>query len=94
MARKRVKKWNDGDSGVFTDGKRYRLAGVRAPEKHQFGGETATRRAAGMTGQTKGVVNVSTVGRDTYGRLLVNMSNKHGSVNKRLQHRGCKNKGR
>lgn len=94
MAKKKIARWHDGDSGIFADGKPFRLAGVRAPEKHQFGGETATRRAAGMSGKTRGRVNVSVVGRDSYNRLLVKLSNKHGSINKRLIKRGCKNKGR
>ena len=94
MATKRIRKWNDGDSGSFTDGSRFRLARVRAPEKHQFGGSTATRRAASMTGQTRGVVNVRTLATDRYGRKVVEMRNKHGSVNNRLLSRGSKGKGR
>ncbi len=31
---KKVKKWDDGDSGVFTDDTRFRLNGVRAHGKH------------------------------------------------------------
>lgn len=94
MTRKRIKRWDDGDSGSFTDGIRFRLNRVRAPEKHQFGGETATRRAAGMTGRSNGFVNVDTVAKDRYGRLVVNMRNQDGPINKRLLKRGCKNKGR
>ena len=92
--KKRVNNWRDGDSGFFTDGVPFRLAKVRAPEKHQFGGEKATRRAAGMSGRTRGIVNVKVVGRDVYGRSLVEMSNKDGSINNRLLKRGSKNKGR
>ncbi len=94
MVRKKVEKWDDGDSGKFTDGKRFRLSGVRAPEKNQRGGSTATRSAAGMTGQSKGRVNWTPVARDKYGREVGNMTNQHGSVNKRLIQRGSKNKGR
>ena len=94
MVRKRVEKWDDGDSGTFTDGTRFRLSRVRAPEHHQFGGETATRRAAGMTGQSAGFVNVNSAGRDKYGRELVEISNQQGSINDRLIKRGCRNKGR
>jgi endonuclease YncB( thermonuclease family) len=92
--KRKVVKWGDGDSGWFSDGTQFRLARVRAPEKHQFGGETATRRAAGMTGQTKGFVNSQTLAKDSYGRSLVELSNRHGSINNRLLQRGCKNKGR
>lgn len=94
MARKKIAQWDDGDSGIFTDGTRFRLNRVRAPESHQFGGETATRRAAGMTGQSNGVVNVKPVARDKYNRVIVEMSNQHGSINNRLLKRGSKNKGR
>ena len=94
MVKKRVDYWDDGDSGVFTDGTRFRLARVRAPESHQFGGETATRRAAGMTGQSRGKVNIKQIARDKFGRVVVEMSNQHGSINNRLLKRGSRNKGR
>ena len=94
MVKKTIEQWDDGDSGIFTDGTRFRLNRVRAPEKHQFGGETATRRVAGMTGQSNGVVSVKSVARDKYGRAIVEMSNQHGSINNRLLKRGSKNKGR
>ncbi|MBU0650562.1 thermonuclease family protein, partial [bacterium] len=61
---------------------------------HQFGGKSATKRAAGMTGQSNGLVNIKPVARDKYGRLLVEMSNSSGSINNRLIKRGCANKGR
>ena len=41
--KKRINNWRDGDSGFFTDGVPFRLAKVRAPEKHQFGGEKANK---------------------------------------------------
>ena len=94
MVKKRIAKWDDGDSGVFTDGIRFRLNRVRAPESYQYGGPTATRRAAGMTGQSRGIVNVKPIARDKFGRTLVEMSNQHGSINNRLLKRGCRNKGR
>ena len=82
--KKKVSKWIDGDSGWFSDKTHFRLARVNAPERNQFGAETATRRAAGMTGQTRGYVNIKPISRDRYDRLLVEMSNKHGSINNRL----------
>lgn len=94
MIKKRICHWKDGDSGKFTDGSYFRLARVRAPEKYQFGGETATRRAAGMSGRTRGIVNVKTLGRDFYGRKVVEIYNKDGSINNRLLRRGSRNKGR
>jgi endonuclease YncB( thermonuclease family) len=91
--KKRIARWVDGDSGHFTDGSGFRLARVRAPEKHQFGGSTATRRAAGMTARSNGNVNVQVVGR-SYGRTVVEMRNADGSINNRMIRRGCWKKGR
>ena len=94
IRRKRISQWDDGDSGKFTDGKRFRLKDVRAHEKHQFGGPRATKTAAGMIGRTRGFVNVKKVAIDKYGRDLVEMWNKDGSINKRMIKRGYGNKGR
>ena len=80
--RKRIDHWIDGDSGMFTDGNYFRLARVHAPEKHQFGGERATRRAAGMSGQSSGNVSVQVVGQS------------YGSINNRMLRRGYSSKGR
>jgi len=93
MVRKRIDHWDDGDSGAFTDGTRFRLARVGAPEKHQFGSKKATRTAASMTGRSKGFVNWNSVGK-SYGRQVGNMSNKDGSINNRMVSKGYKNKGR
>jgi len=92
--RKKIKSLDDGDSGKFTDGTSFRLARVRAHEKHQFGGSTAKRTLAGMIGRTKGNVQVKTVARGTYGRKVIEMKNKDGSINERMRKRGYKNKGR
>lgn len=91
--RKRVDYWIDGDSGVFVDGTHFRLANVRAPEKGTRGAKTATKAAAGMTGQSKGYVNVRVVG-SSYGRKVVNMRNSDGSINSRMRKRGYRTKGR
>ena len=92
--RRKIKKWLDGDSGYFSDGTPFRLARVRAPEKHQFGGRRATNVAAGMTGRSNGNVSVRTVATGKYGRKIVEMSNKDGSINNRLLRKGFRNKGR
>jgi micrococcal nuclease len=90
---KRVARWCDGDSGSFKEGTKFRLANVRAPEKHQFGGSRATKVVSGMTSRSNGSVNVRIVGRDRYGRQIVNMSNKDGSINQRMRSKGYVNKG-
>jgi len=91
---KEIQKWYDGDSGTFTDGTRFRLRNVRAPELKRKGGSTAKRVAAGITGRNQGKVTVKTVGKDKYGRILVNMKNKDGSINQRLRQKGYTNQGR
>lgn len=93
MVKKKIAYWDDGDSGVFTDGRRFRLARVRAPEHYQFGGKTATRVVAWMTGQSNGSVSIKEVGR-SYGRIVVEMCNIGGSINNRMIKRGYSNKGR
>lgn len=85
--------WTDGDSGTFSDGTRFRLQNVRAPESGQKGGQKANRVAAGMTGRSKNQVTVEEEGRDKYGRKLVKMKNKDGSINKRLRKKGYTDKG-
>lgn len=91
--KKRIAHWTDGDSGVYTDGTRFRLANVRAPEKHLFGGHKATKVASGMTARSNGLVRVRTVGR-SYNRTIDYQSNRDGSINRRMMQRGYTNKGR
>lgn len=87
-------KFTDGDSGTYPDGTRFRLANVRAPEKNQTGGKRAKNVVSGMIGRSKGRVSVEEVARDIYGRVVVNLANKDGSINKRMVKKGYKNKGR
>lgn len=86
--------FTDGDSGCFSDGTRFRLANVRAPEMGQYDGTKAGNVSRGMISRSKGRVSVEEVGRDKYGRVLVNMSNKDGSINERMRKKGYRNKGR
>lgn len=94
IKKKRIDSWRDSDSGSFTDGTKFRLSNVRAPERYQFGGQKTTKTVAGMTGRTEGFVNVNTLARDKYGKLIVDMWNKDGSINSRMRKRGYSNKGR
>ena len=87
-------KFTDGDSGTYSDGTKFRLSNVRAPESNQSGGSKAKKVASGMVGRSKSRVNIEEVGRDKYGRILVNMKNKDGSINERLRKKGYTNKGR
>lgn len=93
MLRKKIKKLFDPDSGYFSDGTKFRLANVRAPEHNQKGASKAKRTVAGMIGRSKGVVSVSIKAKDRYGRLVVDMKNKDGSINERMRKKGYTNKG-
>ncbi len=93
MSRK-IKKWTDGDSGTFADGTEFRLANVRAPEKNNPGRLKALKTVAGMTARSGNLVNVKVVARDQYRRVVVEMSNKDGSINERMRKKGYTNKGR
>ncbi len=92
--KKKVKYLDDGDSGKFADGTPFRLARVRAHEKHQYGGSTATKVLAGILGRSKGIVMSKTVAVGRYGRKIVELKNKDGSINARMRKKGHKNKGR
>ncbi|MDD4363581.1 MAG: thermonuclease family protein [Atribacterota bacterium] len=91
---KKISNWQDGNSGFFKDSTKFRLANVRAPEKHQLEGSRATKVVFGMTSRSNGSVNVRIVGKDRYERQIVNMSNKEGSINQRMRSKGYVNKGR
>jgi micrococcal nuclease len=93
-SKKQVKSLDDGDSGRFRDGTSFRLKNVRAPERHQFGGTTAKRVLAGMLARSGGKVAVKQIARDKYGRAVVELRNKDGSINDRMLKRGYRNKGR
>ena len=94
MTKKKVKSWADGDSGVFSDGSRFRLRNVRAPEYPSKKGKQAKKSATGMTGRSRGWVGIKSYAKDKYGRTVVDMWNKDGSINKRLRKKGYTNKGR
>jgi endonuclease YncB( thermonuclease family) len=87
-------KFKDGDSGTYSDGTDFRLANVRAPELNQAGGQKAKRSASSMVGRSNGFVRIEEICRDKYGRIVVNMENKDGSINERLRKKGNTNKGR
>lgn len=87
-------KFIDGDSVTLSDGTRFRLANVRAPEMNQRDGTKTRNVSSGMRSRSEGMVSIEEIGRDKYGRVLVNMSNKDGSINERMRAKGYRNKGR
>ena len=78
----------DGDSGQFSNGERFRMADVRSPEEDDPDYLKAKRILSGMAGRSHRWVTVEQVGIDQYGRLLVNLFNKDGSINDRMKQRG------
>lgn len=94
MAKRKIAKLYDGDSGVFANGENFRLSNVRSPETGKKGGSEAKRTLAGMLGRNNNQANVKAVGTDSYGRTLVRLSNRDGSINSRMRSKGYTNKGR
>ena len=86
IIRRKVKQVIDGDTFVVSrkigNTNRIRLAGVKAPEKYQFGGKRATNRLRGLIGGK--TVTIVPVAR-SYGRIVANVRSKRKSINKRLR---------
>lgn len=84
--RRKVKKVIDGDTFVVSrkigNTNVIRLAGLNAPEKHQFGGRKATNRLRGLIGGK--TVTIVPVGR-SYNRIVADVRRKRKSVKKRLR---------
>lgn len=80
-----VRKVIDGDTFVVNrkigNTNKVRLAGYNAPEKHQFGGKTATNRLRGLIGGKQ--VSVSPVGR-SYGRVVAKVTQNRRNISKRM----------
>ena len=86
IIRRKVKQVIDGDTFVVSrkigNTNRIRLAGVRAPERYQFGGRKATNRLRGLIGGK--TVTIVPVGR-SYSRVVANVRSKRESINKILR---------
>jgi len=84
--RRTVKKIIDGDTFIvgrkIGNTNKVRLAGINAPERHQFGEKKATNRLRGMIGGK--TVTIKPVGR-SFDRIVANVSYQRKSVNKRLR---------
>ena len=85
--KRKVLKVIDGDTFVVRrrigDTRVVRLAGVNAPEKYQYGGQSATNKLRGLIeGKT---VTIQPVGR-SYGRVVAGVRVNRGSVNRRMHY--------
>lgn len=88
MANKAVVSFEDGDSGEYIgmDGRkrRFRLSNVSAPEKNEPGYNMATSRSKRLVGE-RDIVNVKVVGRDSFGRDLVEVKKRGRDINNILE---------
>lgn len=88
MAKVKVSKVPDGDTFVTQDGTKVRLANVNAPEKGQRGAPRARSDLRRLISRKQ--VNVETVARDPYGRVVANVKVGNKSVNKAMRSKGWK----
>ena len=88
MAKVKVSKVPDGDTFVTQDGTKVRLANVNAPEKGQCGAPQARSDLRRLISRKQ--VNVETVARDPYGRVVANVKVGNKSVNKAMRSKGWK----
>ncbi len=88
MAKVKVSKVSDGDTFVTQDGTKVRLANVNAPEKGQRGAPQARSDLRRLISRKQ--VNVETVARDPYGRVVANVKVGNKSVNKAMRSKGWK----
>lgn len=87
----RVKRVLDGDTFLLEDGRYIRLAGVRAPEKHQRGFEQAKEALKYLIeGKIISIRQLST----SYGRIVADVSVGGVSVNLSMRRRGYIDRGK
>lgn len=92
MTKKKVKSVTDGDTFITQDDRKVRLANVRAPEKGQRGAPQARHDLRELISRKQ--VNVETVARDPYGRVVAKVKVGNKSVNKAMRAKGWKDKGK
>lgn len=88
MTKMKVRKVIDGDTFVTQDEKKIRLANVKAPEKGQRGAPQARHDLRELISRKQ--VNVETVARDQYGRIVAQVKAGNKSVNKAMREKGWK----
>lgn len=81
-----IKYWVDGDSFVLEDGTRCRLAKTNTPEKYDANYHLAKRTAEHLAPPGE-ELNIKVVGKDVYGRKLVEITRSGRSVNSALINR-------
>lgn len=84
MVKKRISEWKGGDTGVFSDGKHFKLSKVSAPTKHEPGHNSSTSRSERMVG-AQDVVDVKVVWEDSFGIEIVEITKRGRNINEILE---------
>lgn len=88
MEEVQITSWADGDSGEMVDKngrkRRFRLSGVYAPDRLEFGYGASTIRAKQLI-QEGDTVSVNIVSRDSYGRDVIEMNKSGRGINEILE---------
>lgn len=86
MTKTTIKTYRDGDSGELEDIGRFRLSNVHMPNKTDIGYNAAKRAIQKLVPEGSDV-DVRVVGRDEYGRKVVEMRHRGKSVNEAMARR-------
>ncbi len=81
-----IRFWTDGDSGELSDGSRFRLARTKTPEKYDANYHLAKQTAEHLAPPGE-ELNIKIVGRDDYGRKLIEITKSGRNVNTELMNR-------
>ncbi len=82
----RISVWKDGDSGVLANGERIRLARVKSPDKFDGNYYLAKRTLQHLAPEGE-EINIRIVGKDMYGRKLVELSKSGRNINSEMMNR-------
>jgi len=84
-----IEKWKDGDSGTMIMGngirKRFRLSNVNSPERSNPGFGASSTRTKNIVHDGDSV-SIKIVGKDAYGRDIIEMNKNGKNVNNVLEH--------
>lgn len=88
MQQVNIESWKDGDSGMMVDSngrrRRFRMSNVNAPGRTDPGFGRAVSRSNNIVHVGDSVM-ITIVGKDTYGRDLVEMSKNGRNINTMLE---------
>jgi endonuclease YncB( thermonuclease family) len=79
-----IREWADGDSGTLSDGTRFRMSSVYAPDRYEAGYGASTVRTRRMLPEGE-EVEAKFVGTDSYGRRIVEIAKNGRNINSVLE---------